>query len=347
MNGQQRRMNTDCFPAFYAAAHSRHDPQQSREVPQRAEELLRGAREAGAAFAEPADWGLGPIAAVHTAELLDLLSTAYARFSALPGGSRPAIPDSFATRHLGGRASRSIWGQLGHHCTDTVTPIGPDTWDAAYWAAQTALTAAAAADAGSPLAYALCRPPGHHAYADLYGGFCYLNNAAIAAAWLAARGRRVAILDIDYHHGNGTQGIFYDRSDVFTCSVHADPEDEYPYFCGHADERGIDGRSNCNFPLPLGTGDAPYLDTLDCALAAVNAAQPDVLLVSLGLDTLADDPHGGFCLTAAGLGEAGLRIGRAGLPLLVVQEGGYLLPSLRPALAAFLSGAAAGRGSAA
>lgn len=333
------------FPVFYSQTHAAHNPADSHEVPARAEQLLHGALDVGAVVVEPDDRGMAPLTAVHTQGLLELLSTAYERFGQLPEGPRPVIPDSFATRHLGGRVSRSIWGQLGHYCADNLTPIGPFTWDAAYWAAQTALSAAASVDDGAPLAYALCRPPGHHAYADLYGGFCYLNNAAIAAAWLAERGRRVAILDIDYHHGNGTQAIFYERPDIFTCSIHADPEDEYPYFCGYADERGACGRSNRNIPLPPGTDDVAYLTALDQALAEIVVMDPDVVLVSLGLDTLADDPQGGFRLTAAGLGRIGRQIGRVGRPLLVVQEGGYLLSSLRPAVRAFLRAAAAGRSS--
>ncbi len=252
----------------------------------------------------------------------------------------PAVPDSFAVRELSGRIPESVWGRLGYYCADAMTPILANTWDAAYWSAQSALSAAEAIVNGAPFSYALSRPPGHHAYADLIGGYCYLNNAAIAAQWLVGQGRRVAIVDTDYHHGNGTQAIFYERADVFVASLHADPDQEYPYFCGYADEQGSGsgGGYNVNIPLPLGSTETAYLEALDTLLAAVAHFQPDVVVVSHGFDTLAGDPEGSFSLSPESFEPIGRRLRALDRPLVVVQEGGYLLESLQPSLSAFLAG---------
>ncbi len=330
------------FPVYYSSVQRRHDPEGHLDAPARCEELLAAVADFGVAAREPDDFSLGPIAAVHSGGLLELLQTAYADFARLPEGPRPVIPDTFPVRDKGryDHVPRSIWARLGHYCTDTLTPILPDTWRAAYASAQTALAAAEALAAGAPLAYALCRPPGHHAYRDLYGGYCYLNNAAITAEWLAGHGRRVAILDIDYHHGNGTQAIFYERADVFFCSLHADPEDEYPYYSGYAREtgRGAGLGHTLNLPLPLDTDETTYLRALDVALRAVEEHAPDALILSLGFDTLAGDPHGGLRLSPASFRPIGRALAAPGRPLLLVQEGGYLLPALRPACAALLEG---------
>lgn len=325
---------------FHALHHVRHDPSAHPDNPERVDRLLRGAIDFGLTARSPADAGLSPIAAVHSPALLDLLQTAYQQFAKLKEGPRPAVPDSFAVRDLAGYLPRSIWGKLGHYCSDDLTPILEGTWTAAYWSAQTAISGAQALVAGMPLVYALCRPPGHHAYPDLYGGYCYLNNAAIAAQLLAANGRRPAILDIDYHHGNGTQAVFYDRADVFFCSLHADPEDEYPYYCGFATEigRGEGEGHTLNLPLPLETGETAYLHALDRALEAIENFAPDVLLVSLGFDTLSGDPHGGLRLEAGSFRPIGRLLAGLRQPVLLVQEGGYLLSGLGPALVALLEG---------
>lgn len=332
------------WPVFHTSRHREHDPSAHPEIPRRAEVLLEAALDFGLAPRPIEDTGLAPIAAVHSPELLALLQTAYKRFSQLKEGPRPAVPDSFAVRELGASnyVPRSIWGQLGRYCTDDLTPILEGTWTAAYWSAQVALTAAQAVDAGEALAYALCRPPGHHVYRDLYGGYCYLNNAAIAGQWLVERGRRPAILDIDYHHGNGTQAIFYDRADVLFCSLHADPEDEYPYYCGYAHETGRDAGEGytLNLPLLLDTAETDYLRALEDALGAIDAFAPDVLLLSLGFDTLIGDPHGGMRLEVSAFRAIGRLMAQSRQPLLIVQEGGYLLPALGPALIELLEGIA-------
>jgi acetoin utilization deacetylase AcuC-like enzyme len=328
------------IPVFYSPLQSRHDPTGHPEVPRRSEVLLEAARNFGLVERPPQDAGLLSIAAVHSPGLLALLQTAYRRFAQLKEGPRPAVPDTFAVRELAGYVPRTIWGQLGHYCNDTLTPIMEGTWEAAYWSAQTALSAASALEGGVQLAYALCRPPGHHAYRDLYGGYCYLNNAAIAAEYLVGVGRRPAILDIDYHHGNGTQAIFYDRADVFFCSLHADPEDEYPYYCGFTHEvgHGAGEGFTLNLPLPLDVDETNYLRALDRALEAIEGSSSDILVISLGFDTLMGDPHGGMRLEPRAFRAIGRLIANLRRPLLLVQEGGYALPSLGPALSQFLDG---------
>jgi acetoin utilization deacetylase AcuC-like enzyme len=193
---------------------------------------------------------------------------------------------------------------------------------------------------GARAAYALCRPPGHHAFADLAGGFCFLNNAGIAAERLRQAGLRPAILDIDVHHGNGTQGMFYARGDVLTVSIHADPARFYPFFWGHAQERGQGAGqgANLNLPLPRGTGDDPYLDTLAAGLRRIDAFAADVVVVATGLDAHVDDPFRGLGLTTPGFARIGAAIAAAGRPLVLVQEGGYISDALGPALSALLTG---------
>jgi acetoin utilization deacetylase AcuC-like enzyme len=329
------------YPVYTAPQHVRHDPPRSSDTPARLPILQQAlSAQPNAALHESADYGLSPIQAVHTAGLLAFLPTAYARFAELPTGPRPAVPDSFAVRGIANEVPESIWGQLGYYVADSLTPILEGTWDAAYGAAQAAVCGANAVAAGAPLAYALARPPGHHAYADLMGGYCYLNNAAIAAEWLAAQGQRVAVLDTDYHHGNGTQAIFYDRNDVLVVSLHADPTVDFPYFCGHAAERGagLGLGFNLNVPLPAGTTEPAYLDALDRALDTVSRFDPAVVVLSHGFDTIQGDPEGGFALSADSFGRVGRRVRDLRRPLLVVQEGGYLLESLGEAMIAFWDG---------
>ncbi len=194
-----------------------------------------------------------------------------------------------------------------------------------------ALTAAGLVHGGERAAFALCRPPGHHAMSRFAGGYCYINNAAVAAEWLRGAGAgRVAILDVDYHHGNGTQEIFYRRGDVLVVNVHADPRVEYPYFLGHADERGEgDGRGfNLNLPLPHGTTFAEWAAALDVACEAVAAFAPDRLVVSLGVDTFFEDPISQFRLSSGDYPAIGRRIGALGLPTLFVMEGGYAVEAI-------------------
>lgn len=313
----------------------------TEEVPARAELILAAVREAGLGpVIPPVDHGLAPILAIHDADFVTHLRTAYAESVAHYGHPEPAVAWTFALRYSGPKPT-TYFGRLGYYAFGSGTIIVEGTWEAAYWSAQTALTAADLILGGERLAYALCRPPGHHAAPDLYGGLCFLNNAAIAARYLqAAVPGRVAILDIDYHHGNGTQAIFYTDPTVLFCSLHADPDVDYPFYWGRADERGAGAGLgyNHNWPLPKGTTDATYLAVLDEALAAIRDFAPRYLIVSVGLDTARGDPIGGFAITPAGFHAIGSRIAALRLPTLLVQEGGYLLERLGENAVAFLQG---------
>lgn len=333
---------------IYTDKHTLHDtanvrmeghPFVSDEIPARAEIIVAAVRGAGLGSVEgPADFGLEPILAVHEAAYVDFLRTLFDQHTAYYKEAGPVFPATF--RPPSGRHKpTSFHGLLGYYAFDVGSPTLAGTWEAAYAAAQCALTAAARVRGGDRAAYALCRPPGHHAGAALFGGFCYLNNAAIAARWLGRQsGGRVALLDIDYHHGNGTQLIFYDDPSVLFCSLHADPNADYPFYWGAADERG-EGAGlgyNRNWPLPLGTDDAGYLRTLTEAAAVITAYAPAYLVVSVGFDTAVGDPVGGFTLTPGGLAAVGDALAKLALPTVLVQEGGYRLDRLAENALAFL-----------
>jgi acetoin utilization deacetylase AcuC-like enzyme len=313
------------------------------EVPARAETILEALRARGAGpLSEPADHGLEPILAVHEADYLTFLQAIYGEYCTVFGTDDPVYPDSFAGRH-GLRKPSSLLGLLGYYSFGVDSPILERTWEAAYWSAQCALSAADLVLAGERAAYALCRPPGHHAASDLYGGFCYLNNAAIAARALQADQpdrTRIAILDIDYHHGNGTQTIFYRDPSVLYCSLHIDPDADYPYYWGAADEQGAGAGLGFtrNWPLPTGTGDAEYLAVLRQAVEVVRDYRPRYLIVSAGFDLVKDDPVpvAGLAISTRGVGQIGQQIAELGLPTVVVQEGGYLLERLGENVATFL-----------
>jgi acetoin utilization deacetylase AcuC-like enzyme len=333
---------------FFDERQLRHNPsgfivrgerQPSPEVPGRATTLLAAARELGLAVVQPPAADPAHYARVHDVGYLEFLAHGHARWQALPNASAEILPNV----HPNGRMSSrpvGVVGQAGLYMADTACPIGAETWDAACASADTAIAAARAVLAGAPAAYALCRPPGHHAFADMAGGFCYLNNVAIAAAALRERHARVAIVDVDVHHGNGTQGIFYRRADVLFASLHADPANYYPWFAGFADEQG-EGEGagfNLNLPLAHGTGDAGVFAALDTLLARVRTYAPGAVLVSLGLDTAADDPLGVLKVSRDGFTAMGRTLAGLGLPTVLVQEGGYPSPALGRNLAAFLGG---------
>jgi len=234
----------------------------------------------------------------------------------------------------------SVVGQAGYHLGDGSCPVTQDTFGAALASAATALHGAGLMLEGERLVYALCRPPGHHASADMAAGFCYFNNAALAAEHLTRAGRRTAILDIDVHHGNGTEAIFYDRSDVLTVSIHAHPKRFYPFFWGYEDERGRgEGEGfNLNLPLERGATLKPYCAALDRALTGIAGFDPDILVLAAGLDIAVDDPFKGFAIATPEFREIGKAIAGFGKPVLAVQEGGYPSPSLGGNLAALLEG---------
>jgi acetoin utilization deacetylase AcuC-like enzyme len=309
------------------------------EVPQRAEIIRQAIEQAQLGSIEaPGDHGLEPIQAVHAADYLDYLQHAHAEYTQVFPREQAVVPGTFAPLSAR-RASRHIYGKAGQYAFGVGAPILKETWQAAYWSAQCALSAADWLLAGERAAYALCRPPGHHAAANLSGGFCYLNNAAIAARYLGQQtGQKIAILDVDYHHGNGTQEIFYHDADVLFCSLHAHPDEAYPFFWGDADETGAGAAQGCNrnFPLKGSVDDDRYLTTLDAALQVIRAFDPACLVISLGLDTFTGDPVGGFKLTTGGFAAIGQRIAQMERPTLIVQEGGYLLESLGQNAVAFL-----------
>jgi acetoin utilization deacetylase AcuC-like enzyme len=286
------------------------------------------------------DFGLAPILAVHSAEYLAFLETAHADWLAA-GRSGDAIPYVFPI--VGRRPLKldRIDARLGRFAMDMGTPIAAGTWEAAYAGAQVALSALQPLLAGeAATSFALCRPPGHHAGADYCGGYCYLNNAAIAAQAAITAGRRVAILDIDYHHGNGTQDMFWTRANPLFVSLHADPATDYPFYWGHADEVGEgDGAdATLNLPLPQGTRLAAYREALGQALARIAAFAPDLIVISFGADTFAGDPISHFALQTGDFTVLAKDIAALGLSSLIVMEGGYAVAQLGANVAAFLAG---------
>ena len=286
----------------------------------------------------PEDRGLAPITAVHDPAYVDFLQRAWTDWVAAHGAHGDALPLSWRAPGMrDDREPESIDGRLGHWSFDAGTPITAGTWAAASAAAHAADTARLHVSAGARAAFALARPPGHHAGSRFYGGYCFLNGAAIAAQGFRDAGvGRVAVLDVDYHHGNGTQQIFAGRADVFTVSLHADPSFSYPFFLGYADE--TEGGTHLNVPLPRGTDWARYAPALDGALARIARTEPGALVVSLGVDTWDGDPICSFKLRTADYRPMGRRIAGLALPTVIVMEGGYALASLGPNVAEFLEG---------
>jgi acetoin utilization deacetylase AcuC-like enzyme len=296
------------------------------ESPERAEVVLERikAQRLGEIIA-PARFGPAPVVRVHDANYVEFLGRAWIDWIAA-GNRGEAIPDCWPARRMQQRRPCSIMGKLGYYAMAGETSISQGTWEAACAAADVALTAAARISGGERGAFALCRPPGHHAARDLYGGYCFLNNAAIAAQFLRDAGAaRVAVLDVDFHHGNGTQDIFYDRRDVLYISLHGDPAHAFPYFSGYADETGSGAGCgfNLNLPLPPGTEFKVWQEALSAALARIAVFGADALVVSLGVDTFAQDPISFFRLQSADFLTYGRMIGAAAIPTLFVLEGGY------------------------
>ena len=279
---------------------------------------------------------------VHSHDYLHYLSSIHRVFSkefAAPGQSLDVVPDTFLPPGRTPRRPSKPSAQAGYYCFDMAAPITAGTSEAAFSAVRSAVAGADALLAGDRAAYALCRPPGHHAGPSYCGGFCYLNNAAVAAQHLRNSGlKRVAILDIDYHHGNGTQDIFYARDDVFFVSIHADPNTQYPYFWGYASERGEGpGKGfNANYPLPRGTGEKKWLSTLDSALKRIQKYRPEAIIVSLGADIHEEDTVGDFKISLSGFTRAAEKIGALKIPTLIVQEGGYNLEAIGGCVRVFL-----------
>jgi acetoin utilization deacetylase AcuC-like enzyme len=310
------------------------------ETPARVDAILAAIGETE----QPVDRGETPILAVHTAEYVEFLKAAPGLWRAA-GRPGDAIPYAFPIRGRRPLALSRVDALLGQYAFDATTPITADTWSAVRGSAQSALAATHAVLGGERAAFALCRPPGHHAGADYCGGYCHLNTAAIAAQYALDPARdggvgRVAILDIDYHHGNGTQDIFWERGDVFYASVHADPATDYPFYWGHADECGAgEGEgATLNLPLPHGTRLDAFRSAQGRALDAIARFAPGLLVVSFGADTWEGDPISHFALRTQDYAVLARDIAGGGWPTVIVMEGGYAVDALGRNVASFLSG---------
>ncbi|MGN6370802.1 MAG: histone deacetylase family protein [Phycisphaerae bacterium] len=332
---------------FYSPRHVEHAPDwyvadgivcPCPEVPGRAEAILRSLAAAGHSLITP---DLDPMPAIqrtHDAGYLQYLSSIHATWTA-EFGNCDVIPDTFP-RRIAKKPPTKPSAQAGYYCFDMAAPITRGTWEASVASSSLAI-AAAEAILQHETTFALCRPPGHHAGKNYCGGFCYLNNVAIAAEHLLARGKkRIAILDIDYHHGNGTQDIFYARPDVLFVSIHADPNTQYPYFWGHAEETGEGAGAGCtvNLPLARGASETHWLQALDLAGGHLQRFTPEILLVSFGADICQSDGVGDFGITLPAFVEIGRRLRRLNLPTAFVQEGGYNIAQIGECAARLLDG---------
>jgi acetoin utilization deacetylase AcuC-like enzyme len=297
------------------------------EKPERVDMILARIAEVGLGPVEaPKEHGLAPAERVHDADYLAFLATAWEKWTAA-GYEGEAIPTAWPSRRMPRMVPpREIDGLIGYYALAGETSISDGTWEAALAAKDVAVTGADLIGAGERAAFALCRPPGHHAAQDMYGGYCFLNNAAIAAQRLRDGGAaKVAVLDVDFHHGNGTQAIFWDRADVLFLSLHGDPTDAFPYYLGGADETGAGAGEGftVNYPMPPETPFAVWAEALEAACGRIAAFEADALVVSLGVDTFKEDPISFFRLESADFRTYGARIARLGLPTLFVMEGGY------------------------
>ncbi len=344
------------IPVVIAPQHAQHDPgvevQCGRQIPafdrtERMTSILKRIEgDPGLEMVDPRQHGTAPILRVHDPELVAFLAAAWASADHAADGPQIIFADTFLHHALGvpGQTlhmAPGAPGALGRFCFDTITGIGPGTWAAAVGSVDTALTAAERVRSGARVAVGLCRPPGHHVASDLFGGGCYLNNAAVATQWLRDSGAKtVAVLDLDFHHGNGTQAIFYSRADVLYASLHGDPDRCYPYFTGRAGETGTaDGRGfTLNVPLPPHIEGAAYRTLLERALDAVSSYGPDFLVVSLGFDTYQGDPAGDAALTTADYRAIGADVAGLGIPMVALLEGGYSVDALGANLAAWING---------
>lgn len=302
------------------------------EVPQRAESVLEQVElQKLGSIEEPSDFGLNPILRIHSENYVSFLENFWSNWTSA-GREGEAFPFVWPVRGFNIETVPShIDGQLGYYSFDAGTPIGKHTYRAALASAYSALSGAAEIASGEFSSFALCRPPGHHAAHNYFGGYCFLNNAAVAAQFLLDNGaKRITILDVDYHHGNGTQTIFFDRRDVLFISIHADTMEEFPYFLGSKEETGIEEGSgyNINYPLPKGTNWKSWSESLADSLRCVLEFKPDAMVISLGLDVFKNDPISHFCLVEDDFCQMGERLRDFNLPTLFVMEGGYAVTEL-------------------
>lgn len=314
----------------------------SAECPERANNVLSAIREQN--FGElilPRQFPDEVIRRIHEPDYIEFLQTVWQEWVASGQTASNARPDTFVGNGMRYAETKTIWGKLGRYSFDATSPFVEGSWQAIRTSANIALTAAEKIRDGERRAFALCRPPGHHATTNYCGGYCYLNNTALAAqSFLDAGAARVAVLDVDYHHGNGTQSIFYKRNDVLTISLHADPALEYPFFLGYDDEPGdgVGHGFNVNYPLPFGTAWDTFEVALNDALSQIGRFSPDILVVALGLDTFADDPTTYFAITTDDFERMGGAISALDLPTLIVLEGGYSVEHIGENTIRFLSG---------
>ncbi len=342
--------------AFYHPAQAAHSPQQymrfgrviaPKDVPERTGALLAAVRAAGITAETPSGDHEAARRAVHTPGFLHFLATAWDRWQQLPEKGPEVWPNTFPYWNARPEdparpecPSEDLLAHAGWYLGDLSVPIGPQTWLSIRESCNTAIAAADAVLSGERIAYALCRPSGHHARADRASGFCYVNNTAAAAQHLRGRFNRVAILDVDAHHGDGTQQIFYLRNDVLTISIHADPRNYYPFYTGYAEEvgHGPGAGFNLNLPLAPGSGADAMNTAIDSAANRIRSFGADAVVVALGFDAHARDPIGVLKLQSEDFGGVGALVKALGLPTLVVQEGGYAVDALTDCLAAFLGG---------
>lgn len=328
---------------FFSNAHAAHAPEfeffrgervACFEAPPRAEFVRTALLASGRVLTDPTHDSSAVLRQVHTARYLDFLESAWGQWLALDAANatRQPFPSVWPVRTLRSDVvPTNFIAQLGLYSMDNGSPICSGTWAAAKAASDAAASAAAALQAGERAAFCATRPPGHHAGADFMGGYCFLNNAAVAAQALLNGGcTRVAVLDVDYHHGNGTQSIFYDRADVLFVSLHGDPHTEYPFYLGHADEVGLGAGHgfNVNLPLAAGSSAEQWFAALEVACTRVARHSADALVVSLGLDMFAGDPISTFALLAGDFSRLGARLALLGLPTVFILEGGYAAAEL-------------------
>jgi acetoin utilization deacetylase AcuC-like enzyme len=325
------------------AYFSRGQMRTPQEIAERALRLVASSKAMGFDVREPADFGAAPLAAVHGMNYLRFLEEAHREWKKVQADWGDEVMSNVYIRE--NNPLRGVLGQAARYLADGSCPVGPDTYESAYWSAQSALAGASAIMDGAREAYALCRPPGHHARAEAAGGFCYLNNAAIAAQALRERYGRVAILDTDMHHGQGVQEIFYGRSDVLYVSIHGDPTNFYPVVAGFEDERGEAAGEgyNVNLPMPHGSSEDVFFERLDAAARVLARFQPDALVLALGFDIYKDDPQSMVAVSTEGFGKLGRKIGALKLPTLIVQEGGYHIDTLEVNAQSFFAGFSGGR----
>lgn len=329
----ERQLKHDPARYFRRGAYIPHPEQPQRAILIR-DMLLKN----GFDIETPSDHGEAPIKAVHDADYVDFWKDAYERWVAEAGDAEP-IPNYHPGRHMPGRRSSSIFGQLGWYATDTSVPLTENTWEAIYWSAQTAIETASRVKAGERMIYGLCRPPGHHAMSNGANGFCFFNNAAVAAQVLNEKYKKVAVFDIDTHTGNGSLDIFYDRGDVFVCSLHVDPDNYSTFYLGYDDETGTgEGEgATLNLLLQPGATEPEILERFREGVKAIQAFGAEAMVISLGFDMAQDDPLSEVGMTGTGFEIMAREIVRMGLPTALIQEGGYLGPSLSDNAEIFLT----------